>query len=326
MRFDERAAGRVTRFVALRAVRFVIVLVAVTIGTAMLLQLVPGNPAAEVAGEDATPEQIAAVTERLGLDDPLIVHYGRWVTGLLSGDLGTSHRTNVPVATSISERIGVSIEIAVAATVVAVVVSTPLAIGAARRAGGRLDRVISTATAGLISMPSFMLGLLLVYVFAIRMRWFDVTGWKSWSAGVDAHLRSAFLPVLTVAASEVVVLQRILRAELITTLQQPFMAMAQSKGLPPRQLMWRHALKPSSFAPLTLASLSFARLIGGTVVVETVFALPGLGSLTVRSVQSKDLVVVQGVVAFIAIVYLLVNLAVDLLYGVLDPRVRTRSA
>jgi peptide/nickel transport system permease protein len=314
------------RFIAARFLRLLVVLALVTLGTALLLQLVPGDPAVELAGESATPEQIEAIRERTGLDDPLPVQYGRWLSDLLQGDLGTSTRTNVPVTESISQRLPVTLEIAVLATILAAAVAIPLGIATAQRQGSRFDQVVSAASSGVVSMPPFLVGLLLVLVFAINFGWFSVTGWARLSDGLGDHLRTVVLPVVAVAATEIVVLQRVLRAELIATLQQPYMEVARAKGLPLRYRMWRHALKPSSFAMLTLAALSFGRLLGGTIVVETVFSLPGLGRLMVTSIQSKDLVVVQGLVAFVAVVYLTVNFATDVLYAVIDPRVRSKGA
>jgi len=314
------------RFIAARFLRLLAVLGLVTLGTALLLQLVPGDPVVELAGENATPDRIEAIRDRTGLDDPLPVQYGRWLSDLVHGDLGTSTRTNVPVSESISQRLPVTLEIAVLATILAAAVAIPLGIATAQRQGSRFDQLVSAVSSGIVSMPPFLVGLLLVLVFAINLGWFSVTGWAPLSDGLGQHLRAVVLPVVAVAATEIVVLQRVLRAELIATLQQPYMEVARAKGLPVRYRMWRHALKPSSFALLTLAALSFGRLLGGTIVVETVFSLPGLGRLMVTSIQSKDLVVVQGLVAFIAVVYLAVNFATDVLYAVIDPRVRSKGA
>jgi peptide/nickel transport system permease protein len=169
------------------------------------------------------------------------------------------------------------------------------------------------------------MGLLLVYFFSVRLGLFPVTGWKRFTDSPLGNLRSAFLPVMTLALGEAVVLQRVLRADAIQTLQEDYIMMARSKGLPRWWVLIRHALRPSSFSLLTLASLSLGRLIGGTVIVESVFSLPGIGKLAITAITSKDLITVQGIVAFVAISYLLINLAVDLLYAVLDPRIRVQS-
>ncbi len=179
---------------------------------------------------------------------------------------------------------------------------------------------------GLISIPVFLMGLLLVYVFSVRLGVFPVTGWVRLTENPASNLRHAFLPVLTLALGEAVILQRVLRADTIQTLQEDYILMARAKGLPRRHVLTRHALRPSSFSMLTLASLSLGRLIGGTIIVESVFALPGVGRLAITAINSKDLITVQGVVAVVAISYLLINVAVDVLYGFLDPRIRVRAS
>jgi len=315
----------VGRYIIRRLLRLIPVLFIVTLATTFMLNLVPGDEAIEVAGESATPEILAQVNEQYGFNDPPLKRYGDWLGDVAQGDLGTSYRTKQPVADAIKERLPVTLEIAFLAQFMAIAISVPLALYSASHAGGRFDRFVTVATSAAISVPVFLLSLLLVYAFAVKTGTFPVTGWVRLTEDFGGNLRSAFLPVLTLAVGETVILTRVLRADVIHTLQQDYILMARAKGLPRWWILLRHALRPSSFSLLTLAALSLGRLIGGTIIVESVFALPGVGRLMVTAINSKDLITVQGVVAVVAISYLLINLVVDLLYAVLDPRIRTSS-
>jgi len=312
------------RFMTRRAVRLLPVLLLVTLATTFMLDLVPGDPAIELAGESATPETIATVNEQYGFDDPPITRYVDWVSHAATGDLGVSYRTKQPVTEAIMERLPVTLEIALAASFLSIIIAIPLALYSASRAGGKVDRLMMALSSATISIPVFLMGLLLVYVFSVRLGWFPVTGWVRLTESPLENIRSAFLPVMTLALGESVVLQRVLRADAIQTLQEDYILMARAKGLPRWRVLIRHALRPSSFSLLTLASLSLGRLIGGTVIVESVFSLPGIGKLAITAITSKDLITMQGIVAFVAISYLLINLIVDLMYATLDPRIRVQ--
>jgi len=315
----------VGRFVLRRLLRLIPVLLIVTIGATFLLDLLPGDPAFELAGESASPETIAAVNKQYGFTDPPLTRYVHWVGDAVHGDLGSSYRTKQPVRDAITERLPVTLEIALLALAIALLVAIPLALYAASHAGSRLDRFLGMLTSGVISVPVFLMSLLLVYFFAVRFSLFPVTGWVRLTADPGGNIRSAFLPVMTLALGETVILQRVLRADVIQTLQEDYITVARAKGLPRWHILLRHALRPSSFSLLTLASLSLGRLIGGAVIVESVFSLPGVGRLMITAITSKDLITVQGIVAFVAVTYLLINLFVDMAYALLDPRVRVRS-
>ncbi|MGB6058546.1 MAG: ABC transporter permease [Microthrixaceae bacterium] len=310
------------REVGIRLVRLVATILIVTFGTTVLVGLVPGDPARYIAGDNATPEVLEAINERTGFNDPLLVRYGRWVGNILQGDMGTSHLSNQPVWQSIKERLPVTFELALLATLLSLAVAVPLAVLAASRGGSRTDRALGGVTSAMVSVPSFVAGALLLYFFAFQWRIFPVIGWTPLTENPWENLRSAALPVLAISLAEMVVIYRVLRSDLLTTLQQEYIAVARSKGLSNRAVMWRHALRPSSASIVTLSALQLARFLGGTVVVESLFVLPGLGTLLITAINSKDIVLLQGVVAFLAVVFLLVSFCLDLLYGVIDPRTR----
>lgn len=315
------------RSVGGRLAHVVIVLLVVSAGTMLMLDLAPGDPAAAVLGDaNATPEQLALVREQMGLDRSIPERYGDWLTGIVTGDFGTSFRTRQPVTQSLGERLPVTLEVTVLALGLSLVISVLAAVAAARRPSGLVDRAISAFSSVSISSPAFLTGLLLSYFFAVRIRWFPVSGWTPLTEDPLDNLKHLTLPVITLALYEASIFTRVLRGDLVKTLQSDFMLAAASKGLSTRRLMFKHALRPSSFSLLTLSGLSLGRLLGGSVIVETLFALPGMGQLLVSSIIGKDLVMVQGVVMFVALTYVIVNVLVDAIYGLLDPRVRSASA
>jgi peptide/nickel transport system permease protein len=299
------------------------VLFLVTLGTMLLIELTPGDPAVAYLGENATPEQIIVVRKQMGLDEPLIQRYFDWLGNVFQGDFGTSLRSQQPVWDAIMERLPVTLELAVLAILMAYVVAVPAALISAYRAGGKVDKVTNFVSSSLVSSPSFLSALLLVYVFALHFRIFPATGWVRITDSPIDNLRSAFLPALTLALTEMAVVTRVLRSDVIATLQEDFILSAKAKGLSTRYVLLRHALRPSSFSLVTLAGLSLGRLVGGAVIVETFFALPGIGQLLVNAIFNKDVVTVQGVVMFVALVYIVLNILTDVIYTVLDPRTRT---
>lgn len=308
-----------------RLLRIVASLLVVTFGTTALMDLTPGSPARFLAGDGAPPEVLDAINARYHFDDPLIVRYLRWLGNFVRGDLGVSYTQNRPVRDLIVERLNVTVELAVLGIVFALLVAVPAAVVTARRPRGAIDKAVGTASSITIALPSFALALLLAYFLAYKWRLFPTFGWTPLTENPLENLRHAALPVVALAAGQSVIMMRVLRADLIETLQQDYIALARSKGVSSRAIMWKHALKPSSFALLTLAGLTFAQMLGGALIVESIFILPGIGRLLVEAIGRKDIIVVQGVVVFVAFAFLLINLLVDLLYGVLDPRTRGRS-
>jgi len=304
-----------------RAVRLVLVILLVTIFTSLMLQLVPGDAAQLIAGEGATPEVLAAVRAANGLDQDVVTQYLHWMGNLLTGDLGESFRTRGPVWDAIVDRAPATIEIALGAIVIALAVAVPLALFCAYRAGGLVDRTVEGLTSLLVALPPFLTGVLLAFVFSVSLRWLPVTGWVPFTEAPLRNLSYVVIPAVALAMPALATFQRVLRTDVIATLQLDHIALARAKGVPPRQIMTRHALRPSSFSLLTVAGLQLAQMVGGTVVIETLFGIPGLGALLIQSVLGHDLVMVQGVVVVIAMAYLVINLIVDVSYRLLDPRV-----
>jgi peptide/nickel transport system permease protein len=309
-----------------RVIHLVLVILIVTFATMMLVDRVPGGLAHAILGDTATQEQIDTLNHKLKLDKSYAARYTGWLGDVATGDFGTSPRTNRPVLDTIRARLPVTIELVVLTELLAFMLAIPIGMYTAHREGKRLDRLWSLISSALIAVPSFVLALVLVYFFAVRWHVFPVNRFKPISKGLFDNLRSVALPVVTLAVAEVAVYSRVLRADAVTTMRQDYMLAARSRGLSPSRLMFRHALRPSSLSLVTLGALSVGRLIGGTVVVETIFGLPGLGSLMIDSVLNSDLVVVQGIVLFVALVYVGLNLILDVTYGSLDPRVRSATA
>jgi peptide/nickel transport system permease protein len=294
----------------------------VSLLTFLLTSLLPGDPALQVLGPDATAEAIVAVRAELGLDKPLPVRYLNYLGDVAQGDFGRSSRTRQPVLEAIRERLPVTVQIGLFALVASILLAVPLGVFSAFRANGVVDRTITTASFGLLAIPSFMTALLLLYVFAVYLRIFPATGWTRITDDLGKNLKSVVLPATSLGIGQLAVYTRLLRSDMIATLQEDFVSMARAKGLPTWRILFRHALRPSSFSLLTIVGLQVGNLIGGAVIVEQFFALPGVGRLLFDAIAQRDLVLVQGVVLFLALSTVMANFAVDLLYSVLDPRIR----
>lgn len=305
----------------MRALRLGLVVLLVTIFTAMMLQFVPGDPAVTIAGEGATPEAITAIREQYGFNKPIVGQYLDWTRSLMTGDLGESFRTRAPVWDSIVDRAPVTFEIAVGAILLALVVAVPLALYCAYRPGSVIDRIVEALTSLFVALPPFLTALLISFVLAVQLDWLPVTGWTPFTEDPIENLRYALIPIVALSLPALSVFQRVLRADVIATLQQDHIALARAKGVAPGAIMRRHALRPSSFSLMTVAGLQLGQMVGGTVVIEVLFGIPGLGSMLIHSILGQDLIMVQGIVVVMAITYLLVNLVVDLSYRLLDPRV-----
>ena len=314
------------RLIAIKALALVPVVLAVSFLTFLMLNLLPGCVECQVLGPDnLTPEAVAKVRGDLHLDDPLPVRYGSWLGHAVTGDLGRSYVSRQEVTDAILERLPVTVEIVVLSMGLALVVSIPLGMATAYRAGGPLDRMVTGATFGMLAIPSFMMALLLIYLFAVELGWCPATGWTYLTDDPVENLRSAFMPALSLALINVAVFTRLLRTDMIATLQEDHVLLARSKGLPTWRILSRHALRPSSFSLLTVSGLAIGNLLGGAVIVEQLFALPGVGRLLFDAIFRRDLMVVQGVVLVITVGFVVVNTVVDILYSVLDPRIRERS-
>ncbi len=314
------------RTIAGKVLYLIPVLFAVTALSFLLLKLLPGDPAVNILGPSATPDAVRALHKSLGLDKPLISQYWQFVWNALHGDLGQSYQNNQPTVEALKQRLPVTLELLVISQFLALAISVPLAIRAATRPDGLLDRISTGVSFGFLALPSYVVGVVLVLLFAVEFHIFPATGYTPLTANPVENLRSLLLPSITLALAELATYMRLLRADMIMTLQEDFITMARAKGMPPRRILWLHAFRPSSFSLVTVAGLNFGRLIGGTFIVEILFALPGIGELTVQSIFSTDYLVVQGTVLLVAVGYVLVNFLVDLLYVVIDPRVRHAAA
>jgi peptide/nickel transport system permease protein len=295
--------------------------------TFFLTSLLPGDPALQVLGSDnPSQEAIEAVRHDLGLDKPLPVRYLNYLGDISHGDFGRSYRTRQPVLEAIRERLPVTLEIGLVSLIVALLAAVPLGVISAYRANTAVDRGISTASFGLLSVPNFMVALILLYVFAVYLGLFPATGWTRLTDDPVQNLRRVVLPATALGIGSLATYTRLLRSDMIATLQEDFVSMARAKGLPTWRILFRHALRPSSFSLLTLVGLQIGGIVGGAVIVEQFFALPGVGRLLFDSITQRDLVMVQGVVLFLALATVFANFAVDLLYSVLDPRIRRGSS
>jgi peptide/nickel transport system permease protein len=309
-------------FVARRLLYLVPVLVAVSLLTFFIASLLPGDLAYVILGDQATPEKVEALRHDMGLDQPIWWRYIGWLGHVLQGDFGRSFRTGQTVLQAVMERLPVSLELMVLAELGALAIGIPLAIACAVRNGSAFDRFMTGSAFGMLSVPAFLSAILLIYLFALELRWLPATGYVPFEEDPVGNLRCFVLPALTLALGEWPVLMRVLRSDMIATLQEDYIAMARAKGLKPSRILLVHALKPSSLTLVTVTGINIGRLIGGTVIVESIFALPGIGRLLLGAIYTRDLIILQGVVLFVACGYVLVNFVVDMLYAILDPRIR----
>jgi peptide/nickel transport system permease protein len=313
----------VGRFLRRRLLAVVPLLLLVTSMVFSLILLLPGDPAVALIGmEDASEEKLAAIRERMGLNRPLVVQYASWLARVAQGNLGVSLRTGQPVTEAIRERAPITLGLALAATAFGLVVGVPLAILAARRRGGVMDAAASGLAAFGVAVPNFWLGSMLVLVLALHLRWLPATGYVSPFDSAGDALRHLLLPTLTLGASAVAEVTRQLRSSLGETLAADFVKTARAKGLAEGRVVAKHALRPALIPVVTVAGLTVSRLVSNTVVVESIFALPGLGRLNLESVLNRDFPMLQGAVLVTVLAVIVVNLLSDLLYGLIDPRIR----
>jgi peptide/nickel transport system permease protein len=290
---------------------------------ALLTSMLPGDPVDAIAGF-ASPEQKDALREDLGLDDPVPVQYARWIGDFVTGDLGgyysiTGER---PVMDRVSDSLPVSLQLMVYAQILALIIAIPAGVITAYRAGTRTDRTANATAFGMLAVPNFALALVLAYYVGVQAEWLPVSGYVAPEDDLLEHIRRMALPTISLAVAQIAVYMRLLRSDMIATLQEDFITMAKSKGLSPRRVLWRHALRPSSLTLLTVAGLNVGTLIGGVVVVEVIFSLPGMGLLLYEAINARQYIALQSLVAIVAVGYVIINFLVDVLYVVLDPRIR----
>ncbi|MFC5233957.1 ABC transporter permease [Pseudonocardia zijingensis] len=321
-----RSASPSTRLVGRRLLMVVPIILGVSILTFWVLDLIPGNAAQQLLGPEASPEQIRALELELGLDRPAVLRYLDWLGGAVTGDLGTSLVNSQSVSGLIAERMAVTAELVALAFVVSLGFAVPVALLAAYRPGRLFDRLSMFVSITGLSVANYVLALLLVLVFAVELTLFPAIGFVPLSEGVGANLHSLALPAAAIAFPLFCFYTRFLRGDLVDQLQgEDYVTTARAKGIGPWQVLLRHAFRNSAFGLITVVGLNLGTLLGGTVIVEQIFALPGMGQLMLQAINTRDSTVVQGCVVVFAVVAVLANLAADLLYAVLDPRIRYGS-
>ena len=309
-------------YIARRILATIPVMAVVALFVFSLLYIAPGDPAAVIAGDQATPADVERIRAALGLDRPFLVRFGEWSWQLLHGDLGTSIFTNLPVTAMIVQRVEPTLSLMVITLVFAVSVAVPIGVVAAWKADTVIDRAIMAFAVLGFSVPVFVAGYVLAYVFGLRLDWLPVQGYSPLSAGLEPWIESLILPALALGFVYIALIARMTRATMLEVLGQDYIRTARAKGVGQTGILFVHALKNAAVPIVTVIGLGVAGLIGGAVVTETVFAIPGIGRLTVDAILRRDYPVIQGVVLIFSFVYVLVNLLIDLLYTVLDPRIR----
>lgn len=311
-----------TVFIVKRLAIAVVTLVAASVVVFAVMEVLPGDPALIMLGMNATPDALAAMREQMGIGDPVVLRYVSWATGLLAGDFGRSFTYASPVADLIGERLAVSLPLAAIALALSTAIAIPVGIFAAARRG-RAGDTISMAVAQLgVALPNFWFALLLVYLFAVGLRMFPAGGFPGWSGGWWPALNALILPAVALALPQAAILARVTRSAMLEVLGEDYIRTARAKGLPRRTVLWRHALRNAMIPVLTILGLQFSFLLAGTIIIENVFYLPGLGRLIFQAIAQRDLIVVEGVIMLLVVAVVAVNLIVDLCYAIVDPRLR----
>ena len=308
--------------------RFLSLLISLAIASLVIFAVVevaPGDPASFMLGINAQPDTIAALHSELGLDVSRPERYLNWVGGLLQGDFGTSYTYRTPVSDMIADRLWVSLPLALYALTLSTLIALPAGIYAAARLGRAGDVVTMGATQLGVAVPNFWFAMILVLIFAINLRWFAAGGFVGWDQGLIAGLHSLTLPAIALALPQASILARVMRSSLLDILGEDFMRTARAKGLTRRQALWRHGVRNALIPVLTIIGLQFSFLLAGSIIIEQVFYLPGLGRLVFQAISSRDLIVVESVVMLLVFAVIVVNFAVDLAYALVDPRLRVRS-
>jgi len=290
-----------------------------------VIEVAPGDPASFMLGINAQPDTVAALRAELGLDVPKIERYLAWVGGMVTGDFGTSYTYRTPVAGMIADRLWVSLPLALYALALSTLIAFPAGIYAAARRGRPGDMVVMGATQLGVAVPNFWFAMMLVLIFAINLRLFGAGGFAGWDNGLWTGLHSLTLPAIALALPQAAILARVMRSALLDILGEDFMRTARAKGLSRRQALWRHAVRNAMIPVLTIIGLQFSFLLAGSIIIEQVFYLPGLGRLVFQAISARDLIVVESVVMLLVFAVITVNFVVDLAYAAVDPRLRTRT-
>lgn len=309
------------RYAVKRILSLIPVIFIVSVAIFMIVHLTPGKPAATILGMDASQEAIDDLNQRLGLNDPILTQYFRWASKALRGDLGESYFMNDTVGESILSHLPPTLSLAIFAQFLSIMIAIPIGILAAYRSGTGLDRILMTTSLVGLAVPSFVLSLLLALVLGVWLRLLPIAGYQPLSAGLGIHLKFLVMPALALGIGQAAYLARMTRTAMIQALESKSILTARSKGLSEGRIVFKHAFKNSLLPIITVIGQSFGSLVAGAVVVETVFAIPGLGQLMINSVTRRDFAMIQGIVLVVSVSYVGINLMVDLMYGLIDPRI-----
>ena len=309
-------------FILRRLLAFIPVMIIVALIVFLMLHLSPGDPAAAIAGDSATAEDLARIRRELGLDDPIVLQFWNWIVALCQGDLGNSYFLNRPVAQLIADRVGPTLSLAGFTIVLTVALSVPLGTYAAYRQGGWVDRGLMAFSVLGFSIPSFVLGYCFVWYFGLHLNVFPTQGYVRYDESIEGWISHLILPAVTLSCIYIALIARVTRASVAEALSEDFIRTARAKGIKERQVLLRHGLANAAVPIVTVIGVGIAILIGGVVVTEIVFAIPGLGSLTIDAVMSRDYPLIQGITLFFSMLYMLINLVIDLSYTLFDPRIR----
>lgn len=313
-----------TRYLLGRAGSLVVSLIAASVIIFLILEVVPGDPAQFMLGLNANPETLANLRAQMGLDQPAVTRYITWVVGMVQGDFGISYTYKTPVTELVLQRLGVSLPLALLSLSLTVLIAFPAGVLAASRRNSVTDVSVMGVTQLGIAVPNFWFAIVLVYVFAVGLHWFSAGGFAGWNKGLWAGLRSLILPAVALALPQASILARVMRSALLDTLEEDYIRSARARGLSRSQALWGHALRNALIPVLTIVGLQFAFLLAGTIIIENVFSLPGLGRLVFQAISQRDLIVVKSVVMLLVFAVILVNFVVDIAYVAIDPRLRRR--
>ncbi|MCL1696589.1 ABC transporter permease [Lysinibacillus sp. BPa_S21] len=309
-------------FILKRILSLIPVLFVVSVVVFLLVHITPGDPASVMLGPEASPQEVAKLQEELGLNRPILEQYVTWVGDIFKGDLGTSLFMKQPVLTAFLEHLGPTFSLAIMAQLFAIVLAIPLGVLSAKFRGSLLDQTFMGVSLVGISVPSFLLGLFLILLFGVELRWLPVAGYKPVAAGLDVHIRYLILPAIALGSMQAALIARMTRSSMLDVLSANFIKTARAKGVKEFIITIKHSLRNAFIPILTIIGQTFGTLVAGAAVVETVFNIPGIGQLIINSVERRDFEVIQGVVLLIAVSYVTINLVIDLLYGIVDPRLR----
>ncbi len=313
-------------FILKRLTALVLTLVVASVVVFVVMEILPGDPAAIILGVGAREDTLAAVRADLGLDRPALVRYVAWIGGLMVGDLGQSYTYSVPVSHLILDRLAVSLPLALIAIILSTLIAIPLGVIAASRRGQATDLGVMGFSQLGVAVPNFWFALLLIMLFSVQLGWLPAGGFAGWDRGIGAALKSLILPAISLALPQAAILARVTRSSVLETLGEDYVRTARAKGLTKEATLWRHVLRNALIPVVTIMGLQFSFLLAGTIIVENVFYLPGLGRLIFQAIAQRDLIVVRDLVVLLAGTVIVINFIVDLLYAVIDPRLRNGAA